>query len=124
MTVQVDVNLEVAVVVLLHDSLFGYIHGRLLIWAWIKIESIEVVIMRVKTIVTSCNSIWVYQRDYLELVFFQQNSCLFSLGHYKVNYPIKNVGALNFSRMHPCRKENTGLVKLETPLRTENFRFF
>lgn len=60
MTVQIDVNFEIAVVVLLDDSLFGLINSWLLLRTWIKVESIEVVIVRVKTIVTSCNSVWVH----------------------------------------------------------------
>ena len=60
MAVQVDVNFEIAVMVLLDDSLFGLINGGLLLWAWIKVESIEVVIVRVKTIVASSDSVWVH----------------------------------------------------------------
>ena len=124
MTVQVDVNFEVAVVVLLHDSLFGLIHSGLLLGAWVKVESIEVVIMRVKTVVASRHTVGVHQRYYLKLIFFQQNSCLIGLRHNKVNYPIENVGALYFSRMHSRRKKNAGLVKFEAPLRAEQFRLF
>lgn len=88
MTVQINIDFQVPVLMLLNDCLLSLIDGWLLLGTWVEIKPIEVVIMRVQTIITSSYAVRINQRYYFKLIFFQQNSGLIGLRHYEVNYSI------------------------------------
>ena len=69
-------------------------------------------VVSVQTIVTSCNTIRVQKRNYLELVFLQQKASLFSFRHQEVNNTIKYMRALHLTRMDSRRQKYCRFVIL------------
>lgn len=71
MTVEVNVELEITILVLLYDSFFGLVNRRLLMRTRIQVESIQVVVVRVQPVIASSNAVRVQQWNYFELVLFE-----------------------------------------------------
>ena len=69
--VQVNVDLELADLLLLHYRSFGAIDCRLLFGARMGVKSVEVVVMCVQSVVTARNTIRINQRNHLESVSLQ-----------------------------------------------------
>ena len=70
-TVEVNVELEISILVLLYYCFFGLVNRRLLMRTRIQVESIQVVVVRVQPVIASSNAVRVQQWNYFELVLFE-----------------------------------------------------
>lgn len=116
MAVQVNVDLQVAVLVLLHDCSLRLVDRGLLMRAGIEVEPIQVVVVGVQPVVASSHAIWVQQGYDLELVLLKQNGGLLGLGKQEVDEAVEDVRALHLARVDSSRQENSGLVELVAAL--------
>ena len=73
---QVQVDVKVLVPVLLHQSLFGSVDGRLPLGVGGQVEPVQVVVVGVQPEVASRNAVWVQDRHHFKYVELQENSRL------------------------------------------------
>jgi hypothetical protein len=59
---------------LLDNSLLGRIDGRLPFGVWIQVESVQIVIVRVKPEISSRHAVWIQQRNNFEDIVLQKDS--------------------------------------------------
>ena len=120
-TVQVDVHFEVTDLLLLHDCALSQVHSGLLLRTRFSVEAIQVMVVRVETVVAAGNAVWINQRNELEAVLLEQNARTLGLRQQEVNDTVENVRALNFTWMNSSREEDRRLVKNESTLLAEYF---
>jgi hypothetical protein len=73
MSVKIYVDVKVAVFMLLDYGLLGRIDGRLPFRVWVQIESVQIVIIRVKPEIPSRHAIWIQQWDNFEDIVLQKD---------------------------------------------------
>ena len=90
-TVQVNVQFQVAQLVLGNDGLLHLENSRLLVRARVQIEPVQIVIMRVQPVVPSRNSVRIDQGYYFYHVVLKDNTCLLCLRKDKVYNSIQDM---------------------------------
>ena len=100
MAMQIEVDLEASALILLNHSLLGLIDGGLPVRTWVQVESIEVVVVGIQSIVPTSHTIRVKQWNYLEAVLLQEDCCLLTLIQQEINQPVEYMTTLYFSRMY------------------------
>lgn len=90
-TVQVDVEFQVAQLVLGNNGLLDLVNCRLLIRTWAQVEPVEIMIVRVQPVVPSCDSVRIDQRYDLDHVILKYYARLVTLRQDEVNDSIQDV---------------------------------
>ena len=119
---QINVHFKLAEFVLLYHGLLRLVDCWLLVRAWIYVEPIEVVVMRIQTVVASRHSVWIEQRNDFENIPIKQYSCLLSFWQQEIDDAVEHIWALNLSWMHSRWKKYSRLIKYITPLIIEHIR--
>lgn len=88
---QINIHFKLAKFVLLHHGLLRLVDCWLLVRAWIYVEPIEVVVMRIQTVVASRHSVWIEQWNDFENIPIKQYSCLLSFRQQEIDDAVEHI---------------------------------
>lgn len=109
-TMQVNIEFQVAQVVLGNNRLLDLVDCRLLVRTGAQIEPVQIVIVSVQAIVATRYAVRVDQGYDLDDVIFKNDAGLLTFGEYEVNDTIKYMRRLYFSWMDSRAQKDCFLV--------------
>lgn len=90
-SVQIDVELQVAEPVLRDYGLLDLVDGGLLVGARVQVEPVEIVVVCVQAVVPAGHAVRIDQRYNLDDVVLENDTGLLTFRQDEVHYPIENM---------------------------------